>query len=301
MLCQLGDQPVDSSGRGRGGILERAARKRCHGPGELHRVTPSAGMSRRGGLHSRTSTKRAGLISAVAAIGVGVAVLLAFTIVWVTGGPGPAGGAIDLSSAPSDFLPMVAVARGATVDLFRAPAAGDEVSSLPGADKIGVRAVFLVKQLESSWVQVYVPERPNGSTAWVEEAQVALQPDPYEVVASISRRSLVVIDGGRVALQVPIAVGASSTPTPLGTFFITELLKQPDPHGVYGPYAYGLSAFSNVLLHFGGGPGQIGLHGTNDPTSIGTASSHGCLRVANPVIERLIGFLPLGTPVVLVQ
>ena len=95
--------------------------------------------------------------------------------------------------------------------------------------------------------------------------------------------------------------GPSVLPTPTGTYFIVELLKQPNPHGVYGPYAFGLSAFSNVLTSFGGGPGQIGLHGTDDPSRLGTNVSHGCIRISNVGITKLARLLPLGTPVLITR
>jgi lipoprotein-anchoring transpeptidase ErfK/SrfK len=95
-----------------------------------------------------------------------------------------------------------------------------------------------------------------------------------------------------------IGVGRAVTPTPTGTYFITELLKQPDPAGPYGPFAYGLSAYSGVLSHFGrGGNGQIGIHGTDEPQFVGTNVSHGCIRLRNPDILWLRQRLPLGTPV----
>jgi lipoprotein-anchoring transpeptidase ErfK/SrfK len=53
-----------------------------------------------------------------------------------------------------------------------------------------------------------------------------------------------------------------------------------------------------VLRHFAGGPGQLGLHGTNDPSSIGHSVTHGCIRVPNRVITDLARRLPLGTPLV---
>jgi lipoprotein-anchoring transpeptidase ErfK/SrfK len=65
----------------------------------------------------------------------------------------------------------------------------------------------------------------------------------------------------------------------------------------YGPSACGLSAYSEVLTSFGAGPGQIGLHGTDDAASIGTAASHGCIRMSNEDIATLAGLLPLGTPI----
>ena len=89
----------------------------------------------------------------------------------------------------------------------------------------------------------------------------------------------------------------SRTPTPSGLYYIAELLRQPNPNGFYGPWAFALSAYSPVLSHFGGGGGQVGIHGTNEPLGIGHTVSHGCIRVRNSVIERLAAILPLGTPV----
>ena len=57
-----------------------------------------------------------------------------------------------------------------------------------------------------------------------------------------------------------------------------------------------MSAFSEVLSTFGGGPGQIGLHGTDDEASIGQSVSHGCIRLSNADITELAQLLPLGTP-----
>jgi lipoprotein-anchoring transpeptidase ErfK/SrfK len=93
----------------------------------------------------------------------------------------------------------------------------------------------------------------------------------------------------------PAATGTGGTPTPVGSFYLTELLA-PTNQG-YGPFAYGLSAFSDALNSFGGGPGQIGLHGTDDEASIGQAASHGCIRLSNADISELAAMLPLGTPI----
>jgi lipoprotein-anchoring transpeptidase ErfK/SrfK len=65
---------------------------------------------------------------------------------------------------------------------------------------------------------------------------------------------------------------------------------------VYGAYAYGLSAYSNVIRSWRWG-GVVGIHGTNDQSSIGRAVSHGCIRLRNDDISRLVRILPLGTPV----
>jgi lipoprotein-anchoring transpeptidase ErfK/SrfK len=69
-----------------------------------------------------------------------------------------------------------------------------------------------------------------------------------------------------------------------------------DPPSVWGAHAFGISASSDVLDEFIGGIGQIGVHGTNDPSSIGQNVSSGCIRLPNEVIDELIDLLPLGTP-----
>jgi len=58
-----------------------------------------------------------------------------------------------------------------------------------------------------------------------------------------------------------------------------------------------LSGYSEVLFEFGGGDGQMGIHGTNDPTSLGRNVSNGCIRMSNAAITRLAKTLPLGVPV----
>jgi hypothetical protein len=64
-----------------------------------------------------------------------------------------------------------------------------------------------------------------------------------------------------------VGLGKNTTPTPGGVFYLEELLRPSDPNGAYGPYAYGLSGFSNVLHEFVGGDGQIGIHGGQDAAS----------------------------------
>jgi lipoprotein-anchoring transpeptidase ErfK/SrfK len=144
---------------------------------------------------------------------------------------------------------------------------------------------------------VLLPSRPNGSEGWLRAAGIALRADPYSVLVSLRTHRLLVRRGARVVLSAAVGVGRAATPTPAGLYYVTELLRQPDPRGLYGPWAFALSAFSPVLSHFGAGDGQVGLHGTDAPAGIGHTVSHGCLRVRNDVIARLAALLPLGTPV----
>jgi lipoprotein-anchoring transpeptidase ErfK/SrfK len=204
-------------------------------------------------------------------------------------------------AAVSGGTSIAAQATVASVQVFRAPNAKWplRVFANPGAD--GSPLVFLVRRRVAGWVQVRLPIRPNGSLGWVRTKSVSLALNAYSVTVSLRKHRITVWKGGRAITRAPAAVGRSALPTPAGTFYIAELLKQANPGGSYGPYAFGLSAYSTVLYSFGGGPGQIGIHGTNEPGLLGTSASHGCIRVANAVITRLARILPLGTPVVIAR
>lgn len=192
---------------------------------------------------------------------------------------------------------VVAQATGRSVAVYRFPGARRPWRRFANPTADGGPLVFLVAQRLPGWERVYLPIRPNGSTGWVRDSQVSLAADPYRVVVSLDRHRITVLRNGRTIRVERAGVGQSVMPTPRGTYYIVELLRQPDPNGFYGPYAFGLSAFSNVFFHFGSGPGEIGLHGTNDPAGLGTSVSHGCIRISNAAITALAHLLPLGTPV----
>jgi len=202
--------------------------------------------------------------------------------------------ALAAKAAPES---IVAQATGKSVAVYRSPGASKPFLTLSNPNSDGVRLVFLVKQRVAGWEQVRLPIRPNGRTGWVRDSAVDLALNPYRITVSLSQHRLEVRKGSRVIHQERAGVGRSVLPTPTGVYFIVELLKESSPSGPYGPYAFGLSAYSNVLFSFGGGPGQIGLHGTDDPGALGTDVSHGCIRISNAGITKLAGLLPLGTEV----
>ena len=142
--------------------------------------------------------------------------------------------------------------------------------------------------------------RPNGSTAWVRKADVEVRVVHDTIRVNLATHTLTWQRDGAVVLTTDVAIGAPDTPTPTGSFFVTDLLDNTDDNGPYGPLLLGLSAYSNVLSQFAGGDGQIGIHGTNEPWAIGQSVSHGCVRVPNDVIEQLATSLSLGTPVTIV-
>lgn len=203
------------------------------------------------------------------------------------------------SATTSVVTNVVARASGSHVALYHRPSSAAPFASLANPTSTGGPLVFLVSRSRhvAHWIEVYLPTRPNDSRAWIHLRAVRLSRDPYSVFADLSHHVLRVTRGTRVVFRTSVGVGRPTLPTPTGRYYVVELLRQPDPTGAYGPYAFGLSAHSDVLMSFDGGAGQIGLHGTNVPSSVGASVSHGCLRVSGAAITHLAHLLPLGTPV----
>ncbi len=173
---------------------------------------------------------------------------------------------------------------------------GEVVHALANPRETGAPLTFLLADDPGrGWYEVMVPVRPNGTTGFVRAQDVDVARVPYRLVMSTADNELTLYEGDEVLRTMSAASGTGDTPTPLGLFYLTELLE-PTNAG-YGPYAYGLSGFSEVLTSFGGGPGQIGLHGTDDAGSVGQAVSNGCIRLSDGDITYLAELLPLGTPV----
>jgi lipoprotein-anchoring transpeptidase ErfK/SrfK len=181
--------------------------------------------------------------------------------------------------------------------VFRHPEARDSFVRLEREGVFGEPRVFLVQQEREGWLQALLPMEPNGSQGWIRSRDVALTEHPFRIRVDLSVRRLTVFDGDTILLREPVAIGQPSSPTPTGLFFTTVLVEPDDPSGPYGRYAYGLSGYSEVYEEFAGGNGQVAIHGTNAPSLIGQAVSHGCVRMENGAIARLARTVPLGTPV----
>jgi len=163
----------------------------------------------------------------------------------------------------------------------------------------GAPLTFLVDGQTSTRYKVLLPIRPNGSTGWIGADALKKYVHDYRIVVELSAFRLTVYKGKDIALTEKIGIGTDELPTPNGRYYLKELLKSPNPGGIYGPYAYGLSGFSQQLTKWNGGDGVIGIHGTNQPELIGRNISHGCIRMTNSAITKLASFLPLGTPVII--
>jgi lipoprotein-anchoring transpeptidase ErfK/SrfK len=118
------------------------------------------------------------------------------------------------------------------------------------------------------------------------------------VTVSLHLMQLSVWRGRHVIGRFPMADGSSATPTPTGRFVVTDRVDFP-AGSVYGTFALGLSAHQLHQLPAGWpGGNQIAIHGTNDPGSIGSSASLGCVRVGAAALALLKRTVPLGAPVV---
>jgi L,D-transpeptidase ErfK/SrfK len=109
-----------------------------------------------------------------------------------------------------------------------------------------------------------------------------LQSGGYVIEINRDTRTLTLYSGGAAIRTYPVAVGKRATPTPLGNYSIIE--KKMNPGGPFG---------ARWMRFYGG----MGIHGTNNPSSIGKAVSHGCVRMYNSAAIDLYSKVSVGTPV----
>jgi lipoprotein-anchoring transpeptidase ErfK/SrfK len=149
----------------------------------------------------------------------------------------------------------------------------------------------------ANWLRVALPGRPNSHTGWIKKHGTSLIVTRWHIVVHTSLRRVTVYRNGRAFRTFSAVVGKPSTPTPRGEFFVEEdvALRSGD---VGAPYAIALSARSNVFQEFEGGPGQIALHGlANVGGVLGTAASHGCIRLDAATMSWLVARIGPGVPV----
>ena len=150
-----------------------------------------------------------------------------------------------------------------------------------------------------AWYRVLLPLRPNGSAAWVREADVSLRRIDRRIEVDLSDRTLRYFVHDDLKKHFRVGVGTDATPTGTGTFYVWVKIRYASPYQPYGIAALGLSGFSPVLSEWPGG-GRMAIHGTSSPSDLGNAVSHGCVRVFNDDLRSLLD-VPLGTPVLITR
>jgi lipoprotein-anchoring transpeptidase ErfK/SrfK len=140
-----------------------------------------------------------------------------------------------------------------------------------------------------------------SSSAFADERVRAVSdpdPDPAwrRIVISIPDRKLALLENEHVVKVYDVAVGKTTTPSPRGSFVIVNHVEHPTWFGPAGPVAPGPhnplgTRWMGLSAH------GYGIHGTNAPSSIGKAASHGCIRMRRQDLEELFEFVAVGTPV----
>jgi hypothetical protein len=148
------------------------------------------------------------------------------------------------------------------------------------------------------WYYASLPMRPNELSGFVPARDVRIRKVHTRIIIELSKRELVLYRNGEPVLRSAVAIGTPATPTPTGRYYVNQRLIASDAGGPWGPGALGISAFSDVLQEWIQG-GPIGIHGTNDPSSIGRAASHGCVRLPNNVLMKVFNAAHAGTPVII--
>jgi hypothetical protein len=154
---------------------------------------------------------------------------------------------------------------------------------------------------EHAWLRVALPDRPNGSSGWIDADVAQLGRTRWRVVVDLAHRRGSAFYAGRRVRSWPVVIGTRATPTPRGLFAVYERVRQPAGSEL-GPYALHITAHSSVLEDFGGGAGRVALHGRDGPLlqdPLPSASSHGCVRMDDAVISWLAARAGEGTPVLI--
>jgi lipoprotein-anchoring transpeptidase ErfK/SrfK len=152
-----------------------------------------------------------------------------------------------------------------------------------------------------AWLRIRLPERPNGSTAWVKRSEVVTSKTDYRIIVHVGQTKLTVFKNGFPMFTIPVGVGKPATPTPLGRFFVA-VIDKPGPPG-YGPIVLNTTGHSEAIQSWeGSGDAITAIHGPISSSSdaqigtTGTRISNGCIRL-HTVDQLKLDVIPLGTPV----
>jgi L,D-transpeptidase catalytic domain len=208
---------------------------------------------------------------------------------------------IELAPEPEPEVrgPRFSIARvqvGEEIEL-RASPGGEVIAKLADETEFGSQRNFWVQRTHGDWFGVPAAELGNGELGWIRDDgdDLELYETSYFVVAHISRRSLELRYGNQVLERIPVTVGAPGSPTPTGSYSITDGLAGKGVGPYYGCCILALSGHQPNLPPDWLGGDRIAIHGT--PGALGGALSAGCLRASDMDMVSLFARVPLGAPV----
>ena len=151
---------------------------------------------------------------------------------------------------------------------------------------------------KATWGRVQLPyvwPRVNG---WIPLAGLGRASTFVHVDVDVSEHRVRVYKHDELLYSVTAATGTSSSATPPGAYVVTDRVPF-GPGSALGSFAFGISGIQPNLPAGWSGGNQLAIHGTNDPSSLGTSASAGCVRVSEWALDRFKPLLRLGTPVVI--
>jgi lipoprotein-anchoring transpeptidase ErfK/SrfK len=190
---------------------------------------------------------------------------------------------------------VVARPRGSSVSLRAAPGSANILATVESRTEFGSTTTLPVVSFQGRWLEVISSALPNGVHGFVRTGETWLRRDPLAIDVDLSARRLRVWRDGVVERRVHVAIGAPSTPTPIGQFAVTDELTGLDP-AAYGCCILALSGHQTRLPTGWPGGDRLAIHGGG---GIGSAVSSGCLHAAEPDLRWLIDRVPLGTQVMI--
>jgi lipoprotein-anchoring transpeptidase ErfK/SrfK len=180
---------------------------------------------------------------------------------------------------------------------FSAQPGGPAAGTLGPTTEFGSKQVLSVAGRRGAWLGVVTSALPNGQLAWIKRSDARLSRTRWSLRADLSEHTLTLVRGRRAVRRIDVAIGRAGSETPTGRFAVTDKLAG----SAYGPY-YGccilaLSAHQTHTPPGWTGGNRVAIHGTDSPSTIGTAASAGCLRAADADLVVLMRRVPVGTPV----
>jgi lipoprotein-anchoring transpeptidase ErfK/SrfK len=151
---------------------------------------------------------------------------------------------------------------------------------------------------DGEWGQVQIPYVSPRRNGWIRLEGLNRAHTWIVVHVDLSAHRVTVTKAGRKLFSFLAAIGAPTSPTPPGRYFVTDRI--PFWRGsALGSFAFGISGIQPRLPVGWNGGNQLAIHGTDNMAWIGTSSSAGCVRVSEKALADFKPLLMLGTPVII--
>jgi lipoprotein-anchoring transpeptidase ErfK/SrfK len=217
-------------------------------------------------------------------------------------GARPWGETTSTTPAPAAAAPKKAALRGPLAFEVRRRA---ELRLSPGGKmvaSIGTRTEFksptylAVAARKPGWVLVRTAVAKHH-VGWLPTSAGKLYEQPRSIVIDLSSHTMSIFHRGKRTDRYRVAIGTPATPTPKGTFAVTDRLRTKSPESDYGCCILALTGHQSKIAQGWGGGDRIAIHATPHTWTIGKSISHGCVRASNAALRQLMDRIRLGTPV----